>query len=96
MERNPIVSFTKDEKINMTFITNLTLRQKIYTINFSRPKETNEALMDFFMEVQKIKSNKTDFYYKIMKEIESRNTTFVDSETVQLAKSLEKELSRSA
>ncbi|MGM0878039.1 MAG: hypothetical protein ACQEWV_25820 [Bacillota bacterium] len=80
----------------MTIITNLTLRHKGYTIDFSRPKDTNEALLDFFMDVQKIKGNETDFFKKIIKKIESRKTKLVDYETVQLAKSLEQEISRSA
>lgn len=80
----------------MTIITNLILRNKVYTIDFSRPTETNGALLDFFMDVQKIKGNETEFFFKIMREIESRKTKFVDHETVQLAKSLEQEISRSA
>ncbi|QGQ45545.1 hypothetical protein E6W99_20910 [Metabacillus sediminilitoris] len=80
----------------MTFMTNLTLRQKMYTIDFSRPKETNEALLDFFMEVQKIKGHETDFYYKIMNKIVIGNSKFVDFKTVQLAKSIEQEIIRSA
>ncbi|WP_227551650.1 hypothetical protein [Metabacillus sediminilitoris] len=77
-------------------MTNLTLRQKMYTIDFSRPKETNEALLDFFMEVQKIKGHETDFYYKIMNKIVIGNSKFVDFKTVQLAKSIEQEIIRSA
>jgi hypothetical protein len=94
VECNNIIE--KKGKRNMTFITNLTLRQKMYTIDFSRPKETNEALLDFFMEVQKIKGHETDFYFEIVKEIVIGNTKFVDFETVQLAKSIEQEIIRSA
>jgi hypothetical protein len=76
----------------MEMNTNLMMRNRVYTIDFNRPKETNEALLDFFKDAQKIKGNKTEFYHKIIKEIESMGTQFVDRATVQLAKSLEEEI----
>ena len=78
--------------MNMEINTNLMMRNRVYTIDFNRPKETNEALLDFFKDAQKIKGNDKEFYHKIIKEIESMGTKLVDRATVQLAKSLEEEI----
>jgi MoxR-like ATPase len=76
----------------MEMNTNLMMRNRVYTIDFNRPKETNEALLDFFKDAQEIKGNNEEFYHNIIKEIESRGTKLVDPATVQLAKSLEEEI----
>lgn len=76
----------------MEMNTNLMMRNRVYTIDFNRPKETNEALLDFFKDVQKVKGNDTEFYHNIIKEIENKGTKLVDHATVQLAKSLEQEI----
>ena len=76
----------------MEMNTNLMMRHRVYTIDFNRPKETNEALLDFFKDAQEIKGNNEEFYHNIIKEIESRGTKLVDRATVQLAKSLEEEI----
>jgi hypothetical protein len=76
----------------MEMNTNLVLGHRVYTIDFNRPKETNEALLDFFKDAQKIKGNDPDLYHKVIEQIESKGTTPVDHATIQLAKTLEEEI----
>ncbi|WP_129704098.1 hypothetical protein [Priestia megaterium] len=79
----------------MTTTTNLTLGYKMYTIDFSRPTQSNEALLDFFRDVQHRQGNNAESFSKTLMEIEEIKTKYVDHEIVQLAKSLEQQISRS-
>ena len=74
----------------MTTTTNLTLGYKMYTIDFSRPTQSNEALLDFFKDVQHRQGNNAESFSKTLIK-----TKYVDHEIVLLAKSLEQQISRS-
>ncbi|MGM7723907.1 hypothetical protein [Metabacillus sp. Hm71] len=73
----------------MTTRYNLILRNKVYVVDFARPKESNEALLDFFSDVQKIDNN-IECLDQIITKMRGRNV--VDHDIVQLAKTYEKNL----